>query len=484
MSRIQSIGSSRVSAAPSRVAATGTLRSTPQVPVARPEEIAADGARVNVPGGQASKIGLPPPTVQYRRATSFTVQSSPGRSGNGLAALYPSPTTSRQTVSPTGLPGQFFEMVPRVSENMAIAQERLLGPASRAFRELSPGDQDKALQVRRSIHPGDNVAALAFDALLAEGRLTSGSRDRQGRSLLEALDVVSRRPGLPPAFMGDMIQEIADPTSIRQEGIGTCGSATAQILLARTNPAEFARISGDLVTRGEVELRDGTVVKTPVGLLPVPSLSPDAHGRSDSSVAFQDAMIQHFAGRSSGMDASSFESLVRATSGNSWKKTEQLIEKMNQELIASPALQALPLGRQIQDLRSKYVALSDQLELARSRVPVSPDEVKGLEEQIAQTIVLGNLMLGKLRQDQMPQLGKSLVDEVVKSLQSSASGVPFQYVWRGASAIGDHWSLLTGVRTTPTGKQEFTFTNPHGNEDTFTRDQLEKVIVGAILPSP
>ncbi len=367
----------------------------------------------------------------------------------------------------------------RVSENTAIVQERLNGPAARAFQALSPGDQDRALQVRRSIHPGDNVAALAFDSLLAEGRLTSGPRDRQGRSLLEALDDVSRRPELPPAFLGDMVQELADPTSIRQEFIGTCAPATAQALVARTDPAEYVRVTGDLVTRGQAELRDGTTVKAAPGILPVPSMSPRAVGRSDSSVAFQDSMIQHFAGRTEGMGDETIRVMVGALTGRPWDATKHALVSTIETLEKRADLQALPDGKRLLGLSKEVEAVRLQIEADGKKGPVSPelsrkyDALYGRFEADAATF----------RQDHLPELGRAAVDRVVQAFDSGSRVVPFNFRFRRGENGGSHLSLLTGMRTTPTGRQEFTFLNPHGKEESFSREQLEKVIHTTFIPS-
>ena len=90
--------------------------------------------------------------------------------------------------------------------------------------------------------------------------------------------------GMPagPELVKPLLQDLGNPSSIYQ-GLGTthCTVATLQSILARSQPAEYARLAGELSETGTATLRGGGQVHVQPGDLMV------AEGRNPLGDAFQ-----------------------------------------------------------------------------------------------------------------------------------------------------------------------------------------------------
>ena len=134
-----------------------------------------------------------------------------------------------------------------------------------------------------------------LNRLLAEGTLTQ--KDSQGGTLLETLSRVSRQKmGSEDGHTldaqtvtGEIIQQIDDPGLIHQNNKGTCTVITIEHLLARRQPAEYARVVGDLTSAdGKVKLQDGTELTRDTG-----TVAPDSSNRPNISRVFQATMMEY-----------------------------------------------------------------------------------------------------------------------------------------------------------------------------------------------
>ena len=152
-----------------------------------------------------------------------------------------------------------------------------------ALAKLSPEEAAKYAAIKAAcLAAGDPVAALALQKLLFSGKLPGIEDLKGGGTLLDNLATIAD-PNTPlaegldrGAFLCDLVQEVATPSSISQGNIGTCGPTAAIIDLAMKNPAEYARIALGLASpEGTVELAGGQVISREDG-----TLGKDPWGRS------------------------------------------------------------------------------------------------------------------------------------------------------------------------------------------------------------
>jgi hypothetical protein len=116
-------------------------------------------------------------------------------------------------------------------------------------------------------------ARLSLQMLAVEGRLTGGpgTLEPGGKpdDLVGALDRLREGPtadGIDRKdLLGQVIHDVANPGSIAQADQPSCSTAAVQILLARQNPAEYARIVKGLASPdGTVQMANGdTLAREP-----------------------------------------------------------------------------------------------------------------------------------------------------------------------------------------------------------------------------
>ena len=167
-----------------------------------------------------------------------------------------------------------------------------LDPIVSAWKGTAPAGQVAAYDRVNGVMANDRRARAALAALLESGKLTESRASADGKSLLETLDEASRRTAIPPLRMekllADVVQEVADPVSINQGTRFTCTAAATQILMAVSDPAEYARIVTGLASGdGMVRLRDGQDIRREAQA----ELADDSL-RTDSSRLYQDAVMQ------------------------------------------------------------------------------------------------------------------------------------------------------------------------------------------------
>jgi hypothetical protein len=79
---------------------------------------------------------------------------------------------------------------------------------------------------------------------------------------LHQLATAELQPGIDRnQLLSELVRQIYEPRPIQQLGAQTCAAATAQKLLATTNPAEYARVVTSLATTGKVELANGATME-------------------------------------------------------------------------------------------------------------------------------------------------------------------------------------------------------------------------------
>lgn len=164
-----------------------------------------------------------------------------------------------------------------------------------AVAKLSAGDQQKyqAIADQAQANP---MARRELQKMLLDGRLP-GAKDLQGQGTLldhlhtlateQLADGVDRKQ-----LVNDVLGEVENPVRIDQQQKGTCGAATAQILLARKHPAEYVRLISDLARpEGQAKMAGGDTLKRVDDWA-----NPNDSGRSVSSRLLQPALMNEAAG--------------------------------------------------------------------------------------------------------------------------------------------------------------------------------------------
>ncbi|MBM3273509.1 MAG: hypothetical protein FJZ00_00040 [Candidatus Sericytochromatia bacterium] len=212
------------------------------------------------------------PVSRYRAQTEARIQQAQDKKTAGTA------WNLLKTASP-------ILHVPEVARRWARDAYRewqpLTNDQQRVFDTLSPGDQQAAFrrlaadQRNRFGTVTDTLGNDGFETtrqaqdglrrLLADGSLAQA--DSQGGTTLDNLHRLATGPltpelqaaGLHNRYqLTNMVNMLADPDSVFQgEDTPHCVPASIQTVLARTDKAELARVSADLLTQGQSQLVGG-----------------------------------------------------------------------------------------------------------------------------------------------------------------------------------------------------------------------------------
>lgn len=179
-----------------------------------------------------------------------------------------------------------FDLSKAKSETLANA------PAEEAaLAKLSTEDQAKYKAVLGLVE-GEPMARRQMQAMLLTGALTDKKALVGAGTLLTQLHgLVGQElaPGIDrKALLAQLVGEVENPVRIAQQSQNTCGATTAQILLARKNPAEYVRlVAGLAAPKGKVETAGGANLKRHGDW----NFGEDG-GRSIPSRLFQPAVMQ------------------------------------------------------------------------------------------------------------------------------------------------------------------------------------------------
>jgi len=118
------------------------------------------------------------------------------------------------------------------------------------------------------------------------------------------------------ALVKQIVQDLADPGSIYQ-GLATttCTTASLQAILARTQPSEYARLAGDLLTTGKATLQDGS------GIESRPADFSVNEGRNPLADALQEAFLRRGLAEPAGGDTRGVGGTGRGSSRASFAGT-------------------------------------------------------------------------------------------------------------------------------------------------------------------
>lgn len=145
----------------------------------------------------------------------------------------------------------------------------------------------------------DPMARLALQKLLFNGELP-GQTAHDGKGMLSHWDALLASPVVAgveaTALVGNLVQEVAEPTAIQQGYVRTCAATTCQIQMARAWPAEYVRLVAGLASpKGEVAMASGET------LTRKPFAKWDAD-RANTGRLFQDAVMEYANGPDEGYD--------------------------------------------------------------------------------------------------------------------------------------------------------------------------------------
>lgn len=223
------------------------------------------GAKI---GGQigVSSPRPPPPQrtseIAIAQAKALFVSSTDGKGAIGGAV------TDFRSVTDKSFS---VEAQAQLEKNKALEQK--------AVAALSKADQQRYNDVQTKLT--DPTAKLAMQTMLIEGRLPGEKDLRDGKTLLQQLDGLSKQKFAPELAGADellahVVKEVFIPAAIGQgyEKL-TCGPTSALAALAVQNPAEYVRLvaglaspSGSVVmANGEPLVREpGTLNDDPAGI--------------------------------------------------------------------------------------------------------------------------------------------------------------------------------------------------------------------------
>jgi hypothetical protein len=187
--------------------------------------------------------------------------------------------------------------------------------ASSGFAPLGPSQQASLLDTFLRLNPfgRTNLRSLCSRTLPPTSKSALLDVDATGRTLIENLKALSlqtlvlpaelKNAGLDPnVYLYSVLGELNDPNEINQGNRATCTVTSVQYLLAKQNPAEYARLmTGLLTVEGKVQLRDGSWLSRVAD-----SVGPDDDpSRNGSERLLQSALMNYaHAGYSNKTDSS------------------------------------------------------------------------------------------------------------------------------------------------------------------------------------
>lgn len=151
---------------------------------------------------------------------------------------------------------------------------------------LSPQERAQYAHIKAAC-ARDPVAQLALQKLLLDGTL-GGSKSLEA-TLSQLATSTPLAKGIDRrTLVGNLVQELAAPSSIDQGLTGTCAPTTVATQLAMTDPAEYARLIAGLASkRGRVELAGGLTLQREVG-----TIADDGSGRASTQRLLGPALMQ------------------------------------------------------------------------------------------------------------------------------------------------------------------------------------------------
>ena len=136
-------------------------------------------------------------------------------------------------------------------QNLASYLRQSGAAETAALQKLPPSQKATYDRLFKSLQ-GRILDQATLRKLLLDGCATELVRGGDKAALLDQLDRLSTQavaPGMNRAtLLSETFREVQDPTSITQGGKGTCAATAAQILLAKTDPAEYARLVSGLAS--------------------------------------------------------------------------------------------------------------------------------------------------------------------------------------------------------------------------------------------
>ena len=168
---------------------------------------------------------------------------------------------------------------------------------TQALDRLSPEERTAYNTVRGQL-AGNTTAQRALQKLLLDNRLTGEPRAHGGKTLLDQLNTMSQQPLAAridrQSWLADTLVEIYKPERICQHAWNTCGATSAQILMARENPAEYARLQSGLASpEGKVKMIGGDILQREANWNPETSPHSGAEDlRTTSGKLFQSAVME------------------------------------------------------------------------------------------------------------------------------------------------------------------------------------------------
>jgi hypothetical protein len=239
---------------------------------------AAQAAREQAAAARADSVSTAPNTSPF--ATTSVPPASPTKSDaptfrvneGGLVGTNPPSPPVRddwyrdpQFNQPAAPPSTGVQAVTDRNDARLLAQE--MGG--------SAGDQSAFVQTYVAL---DDAGRGQLEGLLPGGQLLD--QDSQGTTLIQNLatmsdmDVPADAPYTAQDILSQTISHVSDPDTINQSIKNTCGAATVQYVLAKDDPAEYARVVAGLTgVSGQVQLQSGVVTDR----------VPDSLGRCDGT---------------------------------------------------------------------------------------------------------------------------------------------------------------------------------------------------------
>jgi len=225
-------------------------------------------------------------TPQAPQATGSTPASAPGQDDLSTESRSQDAASLRQLEQdleqkarredPIGADRRKLNAAVPIAEGQQAMFNKMSPAQQQAFRELGPKMREAYQSVYNRI--GGNwpekdqgeyakVAIEGLGTLLAEHKLES--RDFRGNSLLQNLARRTRqapfeglKPADGPGVMQSALRQLAFPDRVFQgENTSTCAAAALQTILAKEEPAEYARLSLGLAFDGQVQLQNGNTLK-------------------------------------------------------------------------------------------------------------------------------------------------------------------------------------------------------------------------------